>query len=79
MLEREVVQLSVNTAHNQCHLIEYIKYIEFQKDRADGISQAWVDADIRRLNISTCLLSNITRCQATRFSSSILLYELSGA
>ena len=47
MLEREVVQLSVNTAHNQHHLIEYMKYIEFQKDRADKISQAWVDADIR--------------------------------
>ena len=29
MLEREVVQLSVNTAHNQCHLIEYMKYMEF--------------------------------------------------
>ena len=29
MLERDMVQLSVNTAHNQCHLIEYIKYIEF--------------------------------------------------
>ena len=29
MLEREVVQLSVNTAHNQCHLIEYMKYKEF--------------------------------------------------
>ena len=29
MLEREVVQLSVNTAHNQRHLIEYMKYMEF--------------------------------------------------
>lgn len=29
--------------------------------------------------ISTCLLSNITRCQPNRFSSSILQYELSGA
>ena len=29
MLEREVVQLSVNTAHNQHHLIEYMKYTEF--------------------------------------------------
>ena len=49
MLEREVVQLSVKTAHNQRHLIEYMKYTEFQKDRADRISQAWVDADIRRV------------------------------
>ena len=37
MLEREVVQLSINTAHNQCHLIEYMKYMEFLKDRADRI------------------------------------------
>ena len=47
MLEREVVQLSVNTTHNQRHLLEYIKYTEFQKDSVDRISQAWVDADIR--------------------------------
>ena len=47
MLEREVVQLSVNTTHNQCHLIEYMKYTEFQKDRAGKISQAWGDADIK--------------------------------
>ena len=29
MLERKVVQLSINNAHNQCHLIEYMKYKEF--------------------------------------------------
>ena len=29
MLEREVVQLSINTTHNQHHLIEYMQYIEF--------------------------------------------------
>ena len=29
MLEREVVQLRVNTAHNQHHLIENMKYMEF--------------------------------------------------
>ena len=39
--------MSINTAHNQRHLIEYMKYTEFQKDRADRISQTWVDADIR--------------------------------
>ena len=38
MLEREVVQLSVNTAHNQRHLIEYMKYTEFQNDMVDNIS-----------------------------------------
>ena len=47
MLERKVVQLSINNAHNQCHLIEYMKYTEFQKDRTDRISQAWVDAHIK--------------------------------
>ena len=39
--------MSINTAHNQRHLIEYMKYTEFQKDRADRISQTWVDTDIR--------------------------------
>ena len=47
MLESEVVQLRINTAHNQRHLIEYMKYMEFQKDRVDRIRQAWVDANIR--------------------------------
>ena len=29
MVEREVVQLNVNTTHNQRHLIEYMKYTKF--------------------------------------------------
>ena len=29
MLEREVIQLSVHTAQNQRHLIDYMKYTEF--------------------------------------------------
>ena len=29
--------------------MEYMKYTEFQKDRADRISQAWVDADIKQV------------------------------
>ena len=41
--------MSIDTTHNQCHLIEYMKYTEFQKDRVDRISQAWVDADIKQV------------------------------
>ena len=41
--------MSINNAHNQHHFIEYMKYTEFQKDRANRISQAWVDANIRRV------------------------------
>ena len=41
--------MSVNTSHNKRHLIEYMKYIEFHKDRADRISQAWVDTDIKQV------------------------------
>ena len=47
MLEKDFVQMSVNAAYNQRHLIEYMKYMEYQKDKADRISQAWIDSDAR--------------------------------
>jgi hypothetical protein len=33
-----MVQMSANAAYNQHHLIEYMKYMEYQKDKADRIS-----------------------------------------
>ena len=30
--------MSVNASHNLCHLIEYIKYMEYLKDKVDRIS-----------------------------------------
>ena len=38
MLEKDLVQMSVNATYNQRHLIEYMKYTEYQKDKADRIS-----------------------------------------
>ena len=49
MLEKDLVQMSVNASHNLCHLIEYMKYTEYLKDMADRISQAWIDSDARRV------------------------------
>ena len=40
--------MSVNAVHNQHHLIEYMKYTEYLKDKVDRISQAWIDSNIRR-------------------------------
>ena len=41
--------MSVNAVHNQHHLIEYMKYTEYLKDKVDRISQAWIDFDARRV------------------------------
>ena len=41
--------MSVNASHNLCYLIEYMKYTEYQKDKVDRISQAWIDSDMRRV------------------------------
>jgi len=49
MLEKDLVQMSVNAVHNQRHLIEYMKYTKYQKDKADRISQAWIDSNMRRV------------------------------
>jgi hypothetical protein len=39
MLEKDLVQMSVNASHNLCHLIEYMKYTEYLKDMVDRVSQ----------------------------------------
>ena len=41
--------MSGNASHNLCHLIEYMKYTEYQKDKVDRISQAWIDSDMRHV------------------------------
>ena len=46
MLNKDLVQMSVNASHNLRHLIEYMEY---QKDKADRISQAWIDSNARRV------------------------------
>jgi hypothetical protein len=38
MLEKEIIEANVATAHNYRHLVEYMKYTEFHKDKADRIS-----------------------------------------
>jgi translation initiation factor IF-3 len=38
MLEKDLVQMSVNASHNLCHLIKYMKYTEYLKDKGDRIS-----------------------------------------
>ena len=49
MLEKDLVQMSVNASHNLHNLIEYMMYTEYLKDKADMISQAWIDSDARRV------------------------------
>ena len=41
--------MSSNAAYNQCHLIKYMKYTEFLKDKEDRILEAWVKSDAKRV------------------------------
>ena len=41
--------MSVNASHNLRHLIEYMKYTEFLKDKVDWITKAWKKSDARRV------------------------------
>ena len=41
--------MSVNAVHNQRHLVEYMKYTEYLKDKADRISQTWIESNIRHV------------------------------
>ena len=38
MLEKDMVQMSVSASHNLRHLIEYMKYTEYLKDKVDRVS-----------------------------------------
>jgi hypothetical protein len=49
MLEKEIVEANVATAHNYRHLVEYMKYMEFHKDKADRISQAWINTQCKHI------------------------------
>jgi hypothetical protein len=49
MLEKEIIEANVATAHNYYHLVEYMKYTEFHKDKANRIGQAWIDSDRKRV------------------------------
>ena len=41
--------MSVNASHNLRHLIEYMKYTEYLKDKVDRISQTWINSNARRV------------------------------
>ena len=41
--------MSVNASHNLHHLIKYMKYTEYLKDKADRISQTWIESNIRHV------------------------------
>jgi hypothetical protein len=40
MLQKEIVEANVAATHNYRHLVEYMKYTKFHKDKADRIGQA---------------------------------------
>ena len=49
LLEKDLMQMGCNAVYNQCHLIEYMKYTEFLKDKADRITKAWEKSDTKRV------------------------------
>jgi hypothetical protein len=49
MMEKLAVEAAVTTTYNMCHLVHYIKSIEYLQDKVNHISQAWIDADRKRI------------------------------
>ena len=48
-LEKEMVMMRDNTTHNQIHLIEYMRYTEYLKDKVNRMGEAWEASDARRV------------------------------
>jgi hypothetical protein len=48
-MEKLVVEAAVTTTYNMHHLVHYIKSTEYLQDKVNRISQAWIDADCKRV------------------------------
>jgi hypothetical protein len=48
-MEKLVVEAAVTTTYNMHHLVHYIKSTEYLQDKVNRISQAWIDADRKRV------------------------------
>jgi hypothetical protein len=49
MMEKLAVDAAVTTTYNMHHLVHYIKCTEYLQDKANHISQAWIDADRKHI------------------------------
>jgi oligoendopeptidase F len=48
-MEKLAVEAAVTTTYNMHHLVHYIKSTEYPQDKVNRISQAWIDADRKRV------------------------------
>jgi cell division protein ZapA (FtsZ GTPase activity inhibitor) len=48
-MEKLAVEAAVTTTYNMHHLVHYIKSTEYLQDKVNRISQAWIDADRKRV------------------------------
>ena len=48
-MEKLAVEATVTTTYNMHHLVHYIKCTEYLQDKVNRISQAWIDADRKRV------------------------------
>jgi len=48
-MEKLAVEAAITTTYNMQHLVHYIKCTEYLQDKVNRISQAWIDADCKRV------------------------------
>jgi hypothetical protein len=48
-MEKLAVEAAITTTYNMHHLVQYIKSTEYVQDKVNHISQAWIDADRKRV------------------------------
>jgi hypothetical protein len=49
MMDKLAVEAAITTTYNMHHLVHYIKSTEYLQDMVNRISQAWIDADRKRV------------------------------
>ena len=49
LMEKEMVEMRNNATHNQIHLIEYMRYTEYLKDKVNRMGEAWEASGARRV------------------------------
>jgi predicted RNase H-like nuclease (RuvC/YqgF family) len=48
-MEKLAMEAAVTTTYNMHHLVHYIKCTKYLQDKVNHISQAWIDADCKRV------------------------------
>lgn len=50
-MEKELVEMRNNANSNQIHLVEYMRYTEYVKDKVNRMWEAWEALDVRCVGV----------------------------